>query len=273
MNSAARRDLPIPASPASRTRRRSSPTAASHASCRAPSASSRPTNACRAVAAFSAVGSGPGAKPAAAGTWAGGASPRSSRAWSAITAGPGVVPSSSRSIWRSSSNARSASAGLPDASWTSISSRWADSRNGASPIAVRAACSAASSSRPPIRSPASPSASSARRRSPSTSRRRSRTHGPSHSARNGSAPSASAARAWAAASSQRRSSSAWTATSTASASASVSTHSGSGNASRSSARPASASGPSARRSFDSSEESAESDDAGASFGHSTSSSS
>ena len=97
-------------------------------------------------------------KPAAAGASAGGPSPRSSRAWSAITAGPGAVPSSSRSIWRSSSNARSASAGLPDASWTSISSRCADSRNGASPIAVRAACSAASSSRPPIRSPASPSA-------------------------------------------------------------------------------------------------------------------
>ena len=118
----------------------------------------------------------------------GGPSPRSSRSWTAITAGPGAVPSSSRSRWRSSSNARSASAGLPDASWTSISSRCEDSRNGASPIAVRAACSAASSSRPPSRSPASPSASSARSRRPSTSRRRSRTHGPSHSARNGSAP-------------------------------------------------------------------------------------
>ena len=131
----------------------------------------------------------------------GGPSPRSSRSWTAITAGPGAVASSSRSRWRSSSNARSASAGLPAASCTSISSRCEDSRNGASPIAVRAACSAASSSRPPSRSPASPSASSARSRRPSTSRRRSRTHGPSHSARNGSAPNTSAARAWAAASS------------------------------------------------------------------------
>ena len=184
------------------------------------------------------------------------------------------MPSSSRSSWRSSSNARSASAGLPAASWISISSRCADSRNGARPSAVRAACSAASSSRPPIRRPASPSASSARSRSPSTSRRRSCTHGPSHSARNGSAPNASAARACTAASFQRRSSSAWAVISTASASASVSTHSGSGSESRSSARPVSASGPSARRSLESSEESAESDDAGAlAFGHRTSSSS
>ena len=67
--------------------------------------------------------------------------------------GPGVVPSSSRSSERSSSNARSASAGLPAASWTSISSRCADSRNGAAAIAARAACSAAPSSRPPWRRP------------------------------------------------------------------------------------------------------------------------
>ena len=80
-------------------------------------------------------------------------------------------------------------------------------------------------------------------------------------------------RACAAASAQRRSSSACTASSTASASASVSTHSGSGSASRSSARPVSASGPSARRSLESSELSAESEAAGACSGHSTSSSS
>ena len=86
------------------------------------------------------------------------------RSCTAIAAGPGVVPSSSRSSSRSSSNARSASAGLPAASWTSISSRCADSRNGAAAIAARAACSAAPSSRPPWRSPASASASSARRR-------------------------------------------------------------------------------------------------------------
>ena len=46
-----------------------------------------------------------------------------------------------------------------------------------------------------------------------------------------------------------------------------------GSVSRSSARPVSASAPSARRSLESSAQSAESDDAGASFGHSTSSSS
>ena len=54
---------------------------------------------------------------------AAGASPRRSRSCTAIAAAPGVVPSSSRSRMRSSSKARSASAGLPAASWTSISSR------------------------------------------------------------------------------------------------------------------------------------------------------
>ena len=114
----------------------------------------------------------------------GGGSPCRTRSKTVIAAGPGVVPSSSRSSERSSSNARSASAGLPAASWTSISSRCADSRNGAAAIAARAACSAAPSSRPPWRSPASASVSSARSRIVSSSRRCSAAQPPSASGRN-----------------------------------------------------------------------------------------
>ena len=73
----------------------------------------------------------------------------------------GGCPSSSRSRMRSSSKTRNASAGFPAASWTSMSRRWADSRNGIAAIAARAACSAGPSSRPALARPASASTSSA----------------------------------------------------------------------------------------------------------------
>ena len=150
-------------------------------------------------------------------------SPLSSRRWTAIAAGPGVVPSSSRSSTRRSSYARSASAWLPAASWTSISARCADSRKGAAAIAARAACSAGPSSAPPCPAPANASASSARSRSPSHSERRWATHSPEQSGRKVSRSGSSAAAASRAASAKRPASIAASARATAASEASMST--------------------------------------------------
>ncbi len=261
----------MPASPASSTSSRVPLTASSQYSSSTSSSRARPTSACRPSAAASGAGqatavifSTPGAGRAA------GASPRSSRSCTAIAAGPGVVPSSSRSRTRSSSKTRSASAGLPAASWTSISSRCEDSRNGIAATAPRAACSAVPSSRPPWCRPASASTSSARTRTVSSSRRHSATHGPSQSGRKVWRSVARTSRAAAAAASHSCVSIAASASAAADAAISTSTSIGPGGIRRSSERPASAPSPSARRSLESRALSALSAAAGGCSGHSRS---
>ena len=135
---------------ATRPRGRRRPRGAS--SSRGSASSARPTKAWRAVARLQRRR--PAARPARPARCRDGRPPDGGRVaaqqplvHAPSPAGPGAVPSSSRSRRRSSSNTRSASAGLPAASWTSISSRCADSRNGAAATAARAACSAAPSSR------------------------------------------------------------------------------------------------------------------------------
>ena len=121
-SSAASRVLPIPASPASTTSPRPpAGRARPTRRCRTAASAARPTNSWRLRAASSGAGQrrATGAPASARGA---GVPPCSSRSCSAIAAAPGAVPSSSRSSRRRSSNARSASAGLPAASCASISS-------------------------------------------------------------------------------------------------------------------------------------------------------
>ena len=200
--------------------------------------------------------------------------PVSSRSCTASAAAPGEVPSSSRSSTRRRSNARSASAGLPAASWTSISARWADSRNGAAAIAARAACSAGPSSRPPRPAPAKASASSARSRRLSHSLRRSLDPQPravGQEASAGRAPARPSPRARRRPTAARRSPPRRARRPRRPARRRP--PSSPPGCSRSSARPASTPSPSARRSLESSALSAESAAAGGSSGHRRSTSS
>ena len=264
----------MPASPASTTRPREPAAARRQQLSRKAASSARPTKAWRLRSASSGAGQrrAPGPSGAVPGTRAGrrtaGAPPRSIRSCTAIAAGPGAVPSSSRRRRRRSSNTRSASAGLPAASWTSIRSRCEDSRNGAAATAARAASSASPSS--PARRQASASTSSARTRSTSSDARWSRTHDPSQSGRKAAGSAVRACRAAVSADRQAPSCSAASARRAARAASSTSTVTAPGATSRTLERPTSAPEPSTRRSLDRSALSAVSAAAGGASGHSRS---